>query len=510
MPAGALVWVGLGWWTASTAVHWATATLAGRRHVVRDRDAISHAPSDFSIVAPLSGADDASAAYIGALMALSGAGAEILICVATPEDGAIAPVRALWSDAPILIGTDTTFNPKMNNVRKGLEAASRPFVALCDAGILLDAENLRRAALPLSDKVGLVLALKAGEAPGNFAAELERAYIDGHQARFLLAADRLGMAVASGGVTLMSRDTLQKIGNWRGFNRWIADDYSVTRSVRALGLDTTLGDFMVRLPLGIRDWSVVWRRQVRWARTRLHLPVWPLVLWEPFVGWLVLGIVGAAALVGAGLGAGIVAAAFVGHTFLWLAAEKWFMASRGLTFGTRAALAALVREVLAPVLMMRALSGRSIIWRGTDLGGGWRAAGDEAVDDLVVTAMDKPGEIATVKLPDCIDSITALSVEKKILEKVYMGARVIVDGSDVTYMGAAGVRALATVLHRAEETQAQIVFCRFNGPAADCLLVSGFSRLLEVADSVEEATLRLQPGRMPERGERLHARGAAG
>lgn len=510
MAAGALVWVGLGWWTASTALHWATAVLAGRRHVARDPDVVNHAPSDFSIVAPLSGAADASAAYVEALMALSGAGAEILICVATPDDGAIAPVRALWADAPILIGADTTFNPKMNNVRKGLEAASRPFVALCDAGILLDAENLRRAALPLSDKVGLVLALKAGEAPGNFAAELERAYIDGHQARFLLAADRLGMAVASGGVTLMSRETLQKIGNWRGFNRWIADDYSVTRSVRELGLDTTLGDFMVRLPLGIRDWSVVWRRQVRWARTRLHLPVWPLVLWEPFVGWLVSGIVGGAALVGAGLGAGVLAAAFAGHTLLWLAAEKWFMASRGLTFGTRAALAALVREALAPVLMVRALSGRSIIWRGTDLGGGWRAAGDEAADGLVVSAMDKPGEIATVKLPDCIDSMTALSVEKEILEKVYLGARVIVDGSGVTYMGAAGVRALATVLHRAEEAHAQIVFCRFSGPAADCLLVSGFSRLLEVADSIEEATVRLHPGRVAEPGERLHARGMAG
>ena len=61
------------------------------------------------------------------------------------DDGAVAATRALWLDAPILVGSDTTFNPKMNNVRKGLEAASRPLVALCDAGILLDAENLRRA-----------------------------------------------------------------------------------------------------------------------------------------------------------------------------------------------------------------------------------------------------------------------------------------------------------------------------------------------------------------------------
>ena len=184
---------------------------------------------------------------------------------------------------------------------RGSRRRRRPVVALCDAGIILDAETLCRAAAPLSDKVGLVLALKAGEAPENFAAELERAYIDGHQARFLFAADRLGLAVASGGVTLMSHDTLQRIGNWRGFNRWIADDYSVTRSVRELGLQTRLGDVMPRLPLGRRDWPVVWRRQVRWARTRLRL------------AGVATGSVGAGdrlGSIGRGCGGGLAAAGF--------------------------------------------------------------------------------------------------------------------------------------------------------------------------------------------------------
>lgn len=511
MAVGAAACIGIGWWGLSTALHWATAALAGRRgNGGGRRPSESRSPVDFSIVAPMSGAGDASAAYVQALMALSGAGAEVLICVATEEDGAVGPVRAQWSDAPILIGNDTTFNPKMNNVRKGLEAASRPFVALCDAGILLDAENLRRAAAPLSDKIGLVLALKAGEAPGNFAAELERAYIDGHQARFLLAADRLGIAVASGGVTLMSHDTLQRIGNWRGFNRWIADDYSVTRSVRELGLRTTLGDFMVRLPLGLRDWPTVWRRQVRWARTRLHLPVWPLVIWEPVVGWVVSGIAGAAGLLATGFGPDIAAAGLLAHTMLWLAAEKWFMSSRGLTFGVRAAGAALVRECLAPVLMVSALSSRAIMWRGTDLGGQWRANGDEPVEGAVVRSMDALGEIATVKLPECVDSTTVGEVERTILAAVRPGTGLIVDGSDVTYMGAAGVRALATVLHRAERDQVPIVFCRFTGPAADCLLVSGFSRLLDVAESLEEATARLKPALAKASGERLHPRGTTG
>ena len=100
----------------------------------------------------------------------------------------------------------------------------------------------------------------------------------------------------------MSHETLQRIGNWRGFNRWIADDYSVTRSVRELGLQTRLGGVMPRLPLGRRDWPVVWSRQVRWARTRLRLPVWPLVLWEPAIGWAVSGVAGLIGLAAAGFG----------------------------------------------------------------------------------------------------------------------------------------------------------------------------------------------------------------
>ncbi len=515
MTAGALAWAGLGWWTASTALHWATAVLAGQRRSSPDRlSAVSHSPADFSIVAPMSGASDASSAYVQALMALSAAGAEVLICVASPDDEAAAPVRTLWPDAPILVGNDTTFNPKMNNVRKGLEAASRPLVALCDAGILLDAENLRRAALPLSGSVGLVLALKAGEAPGNFAAELERSYIDSQQARFLLAADRIGITVASGGVTLISRDTLQRIGNWRGFNRWIADDYSVTRSVRELGLKTTLGDFMVRLPLGKREWPVVWRRQVRWARTRMHLPVWPLVVWEPVIGWMLSGIAGVAGLIGAGVNVEIVTGCAVVHAVLWMAAEKWFMSQHGLAFGWRAATATLVRETLAPALMVSALGSRAIVWRGTDLGGQWRRIGGSESGDgtpawAVMNAVDIRN-IEIVKLPDCVDSTTAEAIEESILGRIVPGARLIVDGVEVTYMGAAGVRALAGILHRAETMGARLVICRFSGPAADCLEVSGFSRLLEIADSVEEATVRLQSGLLVEPAGRLHPRGATG
>lgn len=376
--------MGLGWWSFSMAVHWGSATLARLR---RSSPAAHHRAADFSIVAPLNGASDASPAYISALAELARAGAEILICVARHDDGAVEPANSRWRaalgvDAPILVGQDDTFNPKMNNVRKGLEAASREVVGLCDAGIVLTVDELLAAAAVLSDRIGLVLALKAAETPEGFAAEMECAYMNAHQARFLLAGDRLGMAVASGGVTLLGRETLQRIGNWQGFSRWIADDYSVVRSVRELGLQTRLSEVMPRLPVGRRDWPSVWRRQVRWARTRLRLPVWPLVLWEPAIGWAVSGVAGGAALAAMDFNAMAIGAGIVAHTVSWVAAEAWFMAGRGLSFGRGGAAAVLCREALAPLLMASALSGRRIEWRGADMGRSWRRVGANAARDL--------------------------------------------------------------------------------------------------------------------------------
>ncbi|MDP1906693.1 MAG: hypothetical protein Q8K85_00235 [Hyphomicrobium sp.] len=109
MDAGAPVWLGFGWWSLSLGVHWVSAALARRprRHAT-----VRHRPADFSIVAPMNGAGDASAAYVRVLAELSRAGAEVLICVAHVDDSAVAPTRALWPDAPILVGNDDTFNPR--------------------------------------------------------------------------------------------------------------------------------------------------------------------------------------------------------------------------------------------------------------------------------------------------------------------------------------------------------------------------------------------------------------
>src|SRR4029077_4658555 len=112
--------------------------------------------------------------------------------------------------------------------------------------------------------------------------------------------------------------------------------------------------------------------------------------------------------------------------------------------------------------------------------------------------------------PEYTDSTSSLRVQESMLAALQPGGRMIVDGSGVTYMSAAGGRALATVLHRAELQGTQVVLCSFSGAAADCLLVSGFSRLLDIADSVGEAKARLRPGLAGSPVNRLHPRGSAG
>jgi ceramide glucosyltransferase len=377
MAACILFWAGLGWWAATMAVQWISAGLGRWR---RPADPVRHSAADFSIVAPMVGMRDASPAYVGRLADLWRAGAEVLICVTTEHDEAVARTRAEWPDAPILVGSDDTFNPKLNNVRKGLEAASRPVVALCDAGIDLTLPELSAAAAHLSDKVGLVLALKTGDRPENFAAEMECSYINGHQARFLMAADRLGMPVASGGVTILTRDVLERIGGHQGFLNYLADDYSVVRMVRDhLSQTTWLARVMPRLLVGGRRWQDVWQRQVRWGSTRLKLSpeVRALVLLEPAIGWLASGIALIVALLAVGAAPIWLALAVALHTVAWFAAEAWFLAGHGLPFGPRAWAAALAREALVPLLAVQAWRGRNRIdWRGTNLAAGWQPARD--------------------------------------------------------------------------------------------------------------------------------------
>jgi ceramide glucosyltransferase len=368
-------------WCVATGWHVATHMLA----LVRHRKPVGEPPpaSAFTVVAPMVGDGDASAAYVAALVDLSKAGAEILICVEECDDPAAERVTLHWTYLtgelpPLLIGRATvSFNPKVNNIAKGLETASRPLIVVMDSGSLLRVHELRAMGAMINQHTGLVQGLKPPRDARNWAAEVECTMLNGYTARMIFALDKLGALAACGGILLFSRTAFEKIGGVDAFSIEIAEDHSLLVAMRSAGLRTTVADVVPAYPRPYRRWSDVWGRQVRWARLRwLMAPV--TVFLEP----LLSGAVSMAAALVAGpallptwldwTSAGGVAAIVVAHWAIWIGAEMLFLRGRRLHWSWRQIPCIVLRETLMLPIAVHALSGRDIRWRDVDVVGGWR------------------------------------------------------------------------------------------------------------------------------------------
>ena len=152
--------------------------------------AVHRQPADFSIVAPMNGAADASAAYVEALQDIGPAGS---------RDPDLREPRRRWRGRRDPALSARRAHP--GRQRHHLQSEDEQCAQGARSGAPSCCCPVRRRHHPrwrdvilaprrrCPTRSGSSLALKAGEAPENFAADLERAYINGHQARFLFAAD---------------------------------------------------------------------------------------------------------------------------------------------------------------------------------------------------------------------------------------------------------------------------------------------------------------------------------
>ena len=368
-------------WCVATGWHVVTHMLA----LVRHRQPAGEPPpaSAFTVVAPMVGDTDASAAYVAALVDLAKAGAEVLICVEEYDDPAAERVTLHWTYLtgelpPLLIGRATiSFNPKVNNIAKGLETASRPLIVVMDSGSLLRVDELRAMGAMINERTGLVQGLKPPRGARNWAAEAECTMLNGYSARMIFALDKIGFQAACGGILLFSRAAFEKIGGVDAFSIEIAEDQSLLAAMRAAGLRTTVADIVPAFPRPYRRWSDIWGRQVRWARLRwLMAPV--TVVLEPLLSGavsMVAALMAGPVLLPAWLdwtSAGGIAAIVVAHWTIWIGAEMLFLAGRGLHLSWRQPPCIMLRETLMLPIAVHALSGRDIKWRDVDVVGGWR------------------------------------------------------------------------------------------------------------------------------------------
>ncbi|HML08462.1 MAG TPA: ceramide glucosyltransferase [Xanthobacteraceae bacterium] len=354
-----------------TAIHLASIVIA----IVRFRRSAPREPrseQDFppvSLVRPLCGIDNYAADTLSSTFALDYPRCEILFCVASAKDPVVPLIEALMAEhaeasARLLVGDErVSLNPKLNNVVKGWRAASHDWIIIADSNVLMPHDYIELLFASWRADTGLVASPPIGCRPQNIWAELECAFLNTYQARWQYLADTLGFGFAQGKTMLWRRADLEGAGGIAALARELAEDAAATKVVRGAGLKVRLVDRPLAQPLGHRSAAEVWNRQLRWARLRrASFPAFflPEVISGSVLPMIALICVAPAFGLPPALCVGSLAALWYGGEMLLAAAAGWHVSPLHPLYG-------FARDLLLPVLFVKALRGDDFVWRGNEM-----------------------------------------------------------------------------------------------------------------------------------------------
>jgi ceramide glucosyltransferase len=200
---------------------------------------------------------------------------EIVFGVSDANDPAVETVRQLqrdfraskikWLVCPAILGA----NVKVSNLSQMLDAASYDYLIVNDSDIRVERDYLRRVMAPLADPaVGLVTSLYRGLPAPTLGSRLEALGISTDFCAGVLAARQLerGIRFGLGSTLAFRRADLQRIGGFKSFVDFLADDYELGRHIAGLGLRVVLSDVVVETHLPAYDLRGFLAHQLRWAR----------------------------------------------------------------------------------------------------------------------------------------------------------------------------------------------------------------------------------------------------
>lgn len=290
---------------------------------------------------------------------------ELIFCVDEESDPIVPVVRRLVAnypgvDARLLVGRDSVgSNPKLNNVVKGWHAARSDLVIMSDSNALLPPDYVERLLERWNDKVGVVSTATVVTRPEGFPSELEGAFMNGFQARWVLAADMVGYGFALGKTLMWRKSALDRLGGLSVLAEEAAEDIASTKVLRGTPLRPRLAIRPIEQPVGRRSFATMWGRQLRWARLR-RAGLAATYLPEIVSGGL-FPILTAIALAVVGLFSWPAVAAYA---LGWYALEALLCAIGRWPLRPMSVLSWLVRDALIPVLWVGGWIGNSFEWRG--------------------------------------------------------------------------------------------------------------------------------------------------
>jgi ceramide glucosyltransferase len=362
-PLTAAATIGLSFAGAS---HFTSIALAMRR-TARSRGRLgAQPPAGVSILRPVCGLEHRIEETLASSFRIDHPSYEVIFCVATADDPVVPLVQRLIREHPeipaqLLVGVERRGpNPKLDNLMKAWDVAAFDWIVLADSNVLIPPDYLDRLFARWSARCAVVCSPPAGIDVKGWAAELEAAFLNTFEARWQLAGDEIGCGFAQGKTMLLRRSDLAPEGGLAALAREVAEDAAATKFARRLGRQVRVVDQPFPQPLGRRTFAGVWRRQLRWARLRqlsfpaffcAELPVgaaFPCVLatWLAFAGVLPW--------------AGILA-----MMLAWYGAEALLARAFGWPLRLRSPLFWVARDLLLPVLWVRASTLKGYEWRGS-------------------------------------------------------------------------------------------------------------------------------------------------
>lgn len=368
LEAGGLALLAI--WLGALAFHCGSVAAAVSQASFRGRRA-QPAPArpPLSIIVPTRETEPGFRRRLAELVRLDYPSFEVILASERAEPGVAAAIAALPRDEAARVRTSVdgarhTFNPKVNVQLAAYRMAAHELILMTDDNVCSPPGRIDGLLPYLGGEVGLVSAVAIGVAPEGIVAEVEAAFMNGYGARFLLAADRVGHAIAMGKTLLFRKRDLDRAGGVAALAQGMAEDSVIRERLAAIGLRTVLAPAPALQPLGRRRFATMFARQLRWmAARRWHTPL--AFSAELLQGWVVAGIVGGLAaelLLGGGFALGLAA------TWLaWLALDLACTRALGWPVFWRYPLAWTLRELLLPAMWAMTLTKRTVAWRGNEV-----------------------------------------------------------------------------------------------------------------------------------------------
>jgi ceramide glucosyltransferase len=355
------------WWACSVAVL-LLSFVAVLAHPLRRRRARSRADlPGVSAILPIKSLHDGFEEAQRSMFAQDYANLDIEIVAAESGSPAISAMQCIQEAFPAVFSRVTRSNcdraasPKLNTMWPGIGQARNDIILTKDSNLRLEPGELHALIRHLGSDTGLVSTIPIATGPGSLAAWIEASIINCYHARVLMLADAAGIGFGLGKVMLFRRSDLMRAGGFECLAWALGEDKALADAMGRLGLRTVLADRVSHQILGARRLSEIWQRQLRW------MVIWRVQLPAAFF----------AAILGSALptaAAGAMAAALfglpsvfiaTGTLVLWFCLEFVLCLAKGWPVSLWSPVAFLAREILTPILWLRASTTSEVQWGGT-------------------------------------------------------------------------------------------------------------------------------------------------